>query len=49
MTKFDKRQFMREVWKDPEFREKILAAKRRYYDKEMKRRIVAALRGNKNE
>jgi hypothetical protein len=46
MTKFDKRQFMREVWKNPESREKMLEAKRRYWDKEMKRRILAALRRN---
>ena len=48
MSKFDQRQMAKELWKDPEFREKILAAKRRYYDKEMKRRIVAALRGNES-
>ena len=46
MSKFDRSKFAQELWKDPEFREKALAAKRRHYDKEMKRRILAALRGN---
>jgi len=44
MTKFDQRQLAVELWKDPDFREKILEAKRRYYDKEMKQRVLAALR-----
>jgi len=44
MTKFDQRQLAVELWKDPDFREKMLEAKRRYYDKEMKRRILVALR-----